>query len=79
MEDEALRAMRVLIDHGCEPGNDYDDAIIQTWFAEAGLDDEEIELGLVVARDEGWLIMPIDRPGKLHITQAGFDAATAAR
>jgi hypothetical protein len=74
MDDEALRVVRILVDHGCEPGADYDDAEAQIWFAEANLD-EEIELGLIVARDKDWLIMPPDRPGKFLITQAGFDAA----
>ena len=45
--------------------------------AEADLEDEEIEVGLIVARDKDWLIMPPDRPGKFLITQAGFDAALA--
>jgi hypothetical protein len=78
MEEEALRVMRVLIDHGCEPGPEYPDALAQMWFREAGLDDVEVERGLVAARNKGWLIMPSDRPGWFQITQAGFDAATAA-
>ena len=77
MDDEALRVVRILVDHGCEPGADYDDAEAQIRFAEADLEDEEIELGLIVARDKDWLIMPPDRPGKFRITQAGFDAAMA--
>ena len=52
MDDEALRVVRILVDHGCEPGADYDDAEAQIWFAEADLEDEEIELGLIVARDK---------------------------
>jgi hypothetical protein len=38
--DEAgcgLRVMRILIDHGCEPGNDYADTFAQAWYDEAGL------------------------------------------
>jgi hypothetical protein len=76
--DEAARIMRLLTDRGCEPGRDYDDSSTQSWFAEAGLEDEEIEQGLMTAVDRGWLIMPPERPGNCQITQAGFDAATAA-
>ena len=78
MEDDVLglRVVRVLIDHGCEPGADYADALAQTWFTEAGLDDQECELGLVTARDKGWLVVPPDRPGIFQLTQAGFDSAT---
>jgi hypothetical protein len=65
------------VDHGCEPGLDYDDPSEQGWFAEASLKDEEIEQALMTALDRGWLIMPPERPGKWQITQAGFDAATA--
>jgi hypothetical protein len=32
----------------------------------------------MTAIDKGWLIMPPERPGQCQITQAGFDAATAA-
>ena len=77
MEDEALRVIRVLIDHGCEPGPDYPDELSQIWFAEAGLNDAETERGLIAAHHKGWIIMPSDRPGWFRITQAGFDAATA--
>ena len=75
MDDEALRIVRILVEHGCEPGSDYDNALAQTWYAEADLEDEEIELGLIVASDKSWIIMPPDRPGKFQITQIGFDAA----
>jgi hypothetical protein len=78
MEEEALRLMRVLTDHGCESGPVYSDAWAQNWFREAGLDDDEVERGLVVARDKGWLIIPRDRPGRFKITQSGYDAAVAA-
>jgi hypothetical protein len=78
MEDEALRVLRILIHHGCEPGVDYADEWAQIWFAEAGLGDEEVERALLVARNKGWLIMPDDRPGWFRITQSGLDVATAA-
>ena len=71
--------MRILIDHGCEPGNDYSDMDAQTWYDEAGLTDEENELGLAFARDKEWIIMSRDRLGVFQITQAGFDAATTGR
>ena len=74
--DAAVRIVRVLTDHGCEPHRDYEDPSAQGWFAEAGLEDAEIEQGLMTALDRGWLIMPAERPGKCQITQAGFDAAT---
>ena len=79
MNDEALglRVLRILIDRGCEPGADYSDELAQTWFAASDLDDEQTELGFVVARDKGWVIMPTDRPGSFRISQAGFDAANA--
>jgi hypothetical protein len=70
--------MRILIDHGCEPGNDYTDTLAQTWYDEAGLADEEHECGLAFARDKQWIIMSRDRLGVFQVTQAGFDAATAA-
>ena len=70
MEDEALRVIRVLIDHGCEPGPDYPDELSQIWFAEAGLNDAETERGLIAAHPKGWIIMPSDRPGWFRITQA---------
>jgi hypothetical protein len=47
--------MRILIDHGCEPGNDYSDMDAQTWYDEAGLTDEEHEHGLAFARDKEWI------------------------
>ena len=78
MEEDALRVMRVLVDHGCEPGPDYSDALAQIWFREAGLKDDEVERGIVVARDKEWLILPRDLPGRFQITEPGFDAATAA-
>lgn len=76
--DEAVRIMRVLTDHGCEPGRDYDDSSAHGWFAEAGLEDKQIEQGLMIALDRNWLIMPPERPGQCQITQAGFAAAIAA-
>ena len=66
--DESVRIMRILTDHGCEPGRDYEESIALSWFAEAGLEDEEIEQGLMTARDKGWLIMPPDRPGHCSMT-----------
>jgi hypothetical protein len=79
--DEAgcgLRVMRILIDHGCEPGNDYADTFAQAWYDEAGLADEERERGLALVRDKEWIIMSRERLGIFQVTQAGFDAATAA-
>ena len=79
MNDDTLglRVMRILIGRGCEPGPDYSDQLAQTWFAESDLSDEETELGCVVARDNGWLIMAPDRPGSFRLSQAGFEAAKA--
>jgi hypothetical protein len=80
--DEAgwgLRVMRILIDHGCEPGNDYADRLAQTWYDEAGLTDEETERGLAFDRDKEWIIMSRDRLGIFQVTQAGFDVATTGR
>jgi len=71
--------MRILIDHGIEPGNDYSDMDAQTWYDEAGLTDAEREQGLAFARDKELIIMSKDRLGVFQVTQAGFDAATAGR
>ena len=72
------RVMRILIDHGCEPGNDYSDRDGQGWYDEAGLADPDRERGLAFARDKEWMIMSREHLGIFQITQAGFDAATAA-
>jgi hypothetical protein len=41
-------------------------------------DNQGIERGLGLARDKGWQVMLIDRPGKFQITRAGFETATTA-
>ena len=74
-----LLIMRILIDHGCEPGNDYSDMDAQTWYDEAGLTDEEHEHGLAFSRDEEWILFSRERLGVFQVTQAGFEAATAGR
>jgi hypothetical protein len=71
-----LRVMRILIDHGCEPGNDYSDTDAQGWYDEDGLADQDRERGLAFARDKDWIIMSRDRLGIFQVSQAGFDAAT---
>lgn len=80
--DEKLcgaRVMRILTDHGCEPGNDYTDTEAQVWYDEADLADQDRERGLAFAVDREWIIPSRDRLGIFQITQAGFDAATTRR
>ena len=73
------RVMRILTDHGCEPGNDYADTEAQVWYDEAGLADQDRERGLAFAVDKEWIVPSRERLGIFQITQAGFDAATTGR
>ena len=75
-EQEALRVMRVLIDHGCEPDMDIADAMAQSWLTEAGLNDHEYERGIGFAGDHRWIVL--SGWGRFRITQAGLIAATGA-
>lgn len=75
-EHEALRVMRVLIDHGCEPDMDIADAMAQSWLTGAGLNDQECERGIGFAGDHRWIVL--SGWGRFRITHAGLIAATAA-
>ncbi|WFU42759.1 hypothetical protein QA640_10020 [Bradyrhizobium sp. CB82] len=72
-EQEALRVMRVLIDHGCGPDIDITDAMAQSWLTEAGLNDYESERGIGFAGDHRWIVL--SGWGRFRITQAGLSAA----
>ncbi|MEZ2144826.1 hypothetical protein AAE026_21415 [Bradyrhizobium sp. DN5] len=72
-EQEALRVMRVLIDHGCGPDIDIADAMAQSWLTEAGLNDYESERGIGFAGDHRWIVL--SGWGRFRITQAGLIAA----
>lgn len=74
-KEEALLVMRVLIDHGCEPDTGIADAMAQTWFTGAGINDQEYERGLGFASDHRWIVL--NGPGRFEITKAGFSAATS--
>ncbi|MHC4042880.1 hypothetical protein [Bradyrhizobium sp. 23AC] len=71
-EQEALRVMRVLIDHGCGPDIDIADAMAQSWLTEAGLNEYESERGIGFAGDHRWIVL--SGWGKFRITQAGLVA-----
>lgn len=73
-EQEALRVIRVLIDHGCEPDADIANTMAQAWFTDAGLNDEEYERGIGFAGHHGWIVL--SRGRRFQITQAGFTAAS---
>lgn len=72
-EQEALRVMRVLIEHGGGPDIDIADAVAQSWLTEAGLSDYESERGIGFAGDHRWIVL--SGWGKFRITQAGLIAA----
>jgi len=71
-EQEALRVMRVLIDHGCGPDIDIADAMAQSWLTEAGLNDYESERGIGFAGDHRWIVL--SGWGRFRITRAGLIA-----
>jgi hypothetical protein len=73
--EEALRVMRILIDHQCEPGIEIANAMAQNWFIEAGLEYDKYSIGLARAADNGWLL-PGSKPGTILVTDAGVAAAT---
>ncbi|WFU74100.1 hypothetical protein [Bradyrhizobium sp. CB2312] len=75
-EQEALRVMRVLIEHGCGADIDIEDAMAQSWLTEAGLSDYESERGIGFAGDYRWIVL--SGWGRFRITQAGLVAAMRA-
>ena len=72
-EHQALRVIRVLIDHGCGPDIDIADVMAQSWLTEAGFNDCESERGIGFAGDHRWIVL--SGWGQFRITQAGFIAA----
>jgi hypothetical protein len=71
--EAALRVIRVLIEHDCQPGIDISNAAAQGWFTAAGIDDEDYSRGLEEAGAKGWLTLT--RPGMFQVTAAGISAA----
>jgi hypothetical protein len=72
--DEALQVMKILVEHECEPGVDVANAMAQTWFTQAGLEDDEYKRGLTTAGKQEWLVQT--RDGFIQMTAAGLAAAT---
>jgi hypothetical protein len=75
-EQGARLFVKILVERGCEVGVPIQNAIVQVWAVEAGLDGSDLDDALNFAGEKEW-IENEGQEGTFNLTQAGHAAGSA--